>query len=133
MDNNNLCQVAKYFGHNKNYYYVLRLKSPERFNYIKNIHPNNFFKSCISYQEEMEILKNNLQDICYHLEDEGLMHKFSIYVYNKKFFKNTNSISSSFSRIVFSSKPGFHFHKTYLKYQKIIPLYNNFIKELKSS
>ena len=129
---NNLSYVAKVFGYNKNHFYVLRLKSPERFNYIKNINQNDFLDSYSKYVEEMEVLKEKLQEIYYFLEDRKLIHKFSIYVHEAKMFKNFNHVSNSLSDVIFSNKIGFHFHKTYIKYKKFIPLFDKFIKEIES-
>ncbi len=131
--NNNLCYVSKYFGYDKNYFYVLRLTSTLRFNYIKAINPDSFFHSYIKYIEEMEAIKFKLQDIYYYLEDKNLIHKFSIYASKHKLFKNYNSLSVTFPKVIFANKQGFHFHKTYIKYKELIPLFNQFKKELSST
>ena len=129
MNKNNLADISLYFEYSKNYFYVVKLKSPEKFKYIRLIDTDNFFNAYVKYLEEMENIKFKLQDIYYYLEDHKLIKQFSIYAKENGLFKNDNNLSTKFKEVIFSNTQGFHFHSTYIKYSKLINLFNKFIQE----
>jgi len=113
----------------KNYFYTLRANSPEKFKYIMALDPNPII-AYSKYIDEMNDLKYKLQDIYYELADFKLMHHFSQYVSKHGFYKHPNNLSTSFTKIVFSSNDGFRGHKTYLMYSKLPKLYEQFMEEV---
>ena len=130
MNADGLIATAIYFGYKRNHFYVIKNSSPKRFKYIEAINPKSFKDSYIKYILEMEEAKHELQDIYYYLSDNKLITKFSKYAYKYNIFSHKLSLSSGISKTIFTSKPGFSFHETYIRYKKLIPLFYQFKKDI---
>ncbi len=125
----NLAETALYFNYGSNHFYVMKSLTPEKFKYICTLDDEDFMKAFIAYRAEMEDVKFKLQDIYYILADDRQINQFSLFVAKYNIFKHPNHINAQISSIIFSSKVGFHSHNSYLKYKKLIPLFDEFIKE----
>ncbi len=124
--NQSICEISKHFGYGKNHFHIIKLKSPERYNYINSLEPDDLKVAYQKYLDEMDDLKFKIQDIYYYLEDHRLISQFGRFLKEKKVFKHPNSLNNTFMRTIFRTKPGFSFHKTYLRYQQIPQLFKEF-------
>ena len=128
---NNLEQIALNFDYDRNYFYVMRRATPLKFNYINNLVKGDFNKAFIKYYQDMDEIKFKLQDIYYELSELRAIHKFSTYIYERGLYKHPNNFSTSVTKIIFSSRNGFSTHSTYILYEKILNIFDDFIKDTK--
>ncbi len=121
--------AAKYLGYNRNQFYIMRRLTPDKFYHIQSLVPDNLIKSFFKYQENMEKVKLELQDIFFLLEDRRLLNLFSKYAKQHNIFSHNNSLNVSFSKVIFTTSVGFATHASYLRYSKLLPLFKEFKKD----
>jgi hypothetical protein len=125
-------EACRLLGKNVNYFSVMRVKSPDKFKYIKSI-SRNLYQAHKVYEEEVMAVQNQAQQDYYELSEEwGKVRQFSKYLYEKGIYKHPNIYSASASRVLFNSrqvKDGYSLtHKSFITYKKINQLYKEFKK-----
>ncbi|MCD6435635.1 MAG: hypothetical protein J7L15_04540 [Clostridiales bacterium] len=125
----NMRETALYFGYGRNHFFMVRRISPEKFKYICSLHEDDFMIAYTRYLEKMDLVKLELQEIYYFLQNDRMLNKFSHYAAEHGIFKHTNHLNGYYNIVFFSLDPGFKTHPSYLKYSKLIPLFYKFAKE----
>ena len=127
----NIAATALHYGYDKNHFYIVRNNSTEKFNHICSLHKDDFMKAYTIYLNNMEDIKFQLQDIYYFLQDRKLLNKFSNYASKHNIFKHKNHLNTYYNVMFFSSTVGFNTYPAYIKYSKLIPLFDEFKKDFK--
>ena len=132
-----LIELSKNINRSKSLFFVLRRTSPEKFEYIFGTLVLQKIKGDPSvlyekYLDEMQGVKDKLQEICYWLEEreDTNILSFGKWLHKKGIFGNPNTFSSSYCTVLFNSKIGFSSHKTFLKYKRVLAEFPVFKQEV---
>lgn len=127
--NKALSAIALNFGHNKNYFGVMKITNADKFEYIESLVPDNFEKSYVQYIEENRQVKKDMKKVYDLLEKSKKIHKFSEYLVEIGMSKNPNSFSTSVSGVLYGKHDGFSHHVVFIKYKTMLEIFPAF-KEL---
>lgn len=124
----NLAKIALELGLNRNAIYVMRKTSPQRFDYIFELDPKDFKKAYRAYQKEMDDTKARLVDIYYELFDKQEISKFGRLLKDRGVFNHKNSFGTTIIDKIFSSRPGFWSHSSYVNAVKTVEIYDEYLE-----
>lgn len=124
----NLAKIALELGLNRNAIYVMRKISSQRFDYIYELDPKDFKKAYRAYQKEMDDVKQQLTDLYYELFDKQEISKFGRLVHKRGVFNHPNSFGTTIIDKIFSSRPGFWSHSSYMNSARIVEIYAEYLE-----
>lgn len=124
LDRNHLEDAAIVLNLNPNYFYVIRTKCQERFNYIRSLDRNNLVNAYNLYEQEKRELYDKTIDMDKWLRKRKLSYRFSRILYKKKIYNHPVSFQTAFKK--FMSQGFIGSHKTIEKYEKILKIFNEF-------
>lgn len=123
----NLREVAEHFGLHSNTFHSIKNSNPEKFNYMFGFCENKI-KSYQTYLDKQVAVKQQLTHIYYELQDKKKITDFSRFLKTKGLFGSDLSFLNAVSGIVFVEDQTFQKHESFIKYEKIINLYDEYKK-----
>ncbi len=122
MNKDSFSQAATYFNLSRNYFFVLRLESKPKFDYIVSL-KDNITDSFACYKEEEFFIKSDMIDLYYKLLDERKLRDFGKLLVSEGIIVNSDSLGKMCSRTLFTNRTGFGKHETFIKFKKILELF----------
>ena len=120
-----LAAMALDLGLDEGFFYSLKCSSPEKNRYMSSLGENMYDGYC-KYINEMSEVKRKSVSNHYWLSNRSKVSEFSRFLKEEGIYGNDMSFTSTVNGILYNSIIGFSGHPTFVKYKKILSLFEKF-------
>ena len=124
-----MAQASLLHEKDKNFFAVMKSISPDKFNFINSLDPEDLANAYSLYISKMVEVKAEVCKAYFILEENRLIFKFGRELCEEGLSISPNGFGSSAPSVLFNSIEGFSSYKTYLRYIDVLSSIKIFIKK----